>query len=76
MLLGRAVFSGRSWAFFIRIPFNWLVFLGGKKVMLWAVPVYVTSACLIGYSLLAVLRRTAENSSGTLSVTQAYCLIG
>ena len=35
------------WALLVRIPFNWLVFLSGKKVMLWAVPVYLSSAILI-----------------------------
>jgi len=50
------------WALLIRIPFNWLVFLAGKKVMLWAVPVYVTSACLIAYPLLAISRAAGKKS--------------
>ncbi len=38
------------WAFFIRIPFNWLVFLAGKKVMLWASPAYITALAIIAYA--------------------------
>ena len=45
------------WALFVRLPFNWLTFLAGKKVMVWAVPSYFTSACLIAYSPLAALRK-------------------
>ena len=31
------------WALIIRIPFNWLTFLSGKKVMVFALGVYLTS---------------------------------
>ena len=43
------------WALFIRIPFNWLTFLSGKKVMFWAIPVYATSLALIGRSFFLVI---------------------
>ena len=35
------------WALAVRIPFNWVVFLTGKKVMLYAVPLYVTAALML-----------------------------
>lgn len=35
------------WALIARIPFNWLVFLSGKQVVAYAIPIYLTSATLI-----------------------------
>ncbi len=35
------------WALVVRIPLNWIVFLAGKKVVAYAVPIYVTSACFL-----------------------------
>ena len=45
------------WALFCRIPFNWLIFLIGKKVMFWAVPGYLTAACLVGYLLFILIKK-------------------
>jgi len=45
------------WALVVRVPFNWLVFLAGKKVMLWDAPVYLTSAFLITYAVFTVFCR-------------------
>lgn len=36
------------WAAIARIPFNWIVFLSGKQVVAYAIPVYCTSAAFIG----------------------------
>ncbi len=35
------------WALIARIPFNWLVFLSGKQVVAYAIPLYVTSSILV-----------------------------
>ena len=40
------------WALLVRIPFNWLTFLSGKKVMLWAAPVYLTSSLILAKAIL------------------------
>jgi len=45
------------WALMVRIPFNWLIFLAGKKVMVWAIPVFVTSLIIIGRSFLFLVHR-------------------
>ena len=39
------------WALLIRIPFNWLSFLAGKKVVFWAIALYITSAVLIALAV-------------------------
>ncbi len=36
-----------AWALAIRIPINWIEFLAGKRVALYAIPLYLTSAALI-----------------------------
>jgi uncharacterized membrane protein len=48
------------WALVIRIPFNWLIFLSGKKVMVWAIPIFVTSLIIMGQSLLFLSSRIKQ----------------
>ncbi len=43
------------WALIIRIPFNWLSFLIGKKVMVWAIPAFATSLMILGRSFLFLI---------------------
>ena len=44
-----------AWAFFVKIPLNWIVFLAGKKVVAYAVPVYLTSVCFLLSALSSTL---------------------
>ena len=63
------------WALFVRIPFNWLTFLSGKKVMFWAIPIYLTSLILIGNSLLALINHIKKISTKKINKSTAVALI-
>lgn len=55
----------------IRIPLNWLVFLAGKKVVAYAVPIYLTSASLLALAATAALPGGLKKLAGRHSAPQA-----
>jgi hypothetical protein len=63
-----------SWPIYsllIRIPLNWLVFLAGKRVVAYAVPIYLTSASLLAMAASAVLPGVLQRLEGRPSVPPA-----
>ncbi len=61
------------WALIVRLPFNWLTFLIGKKLMLWAIPGYLTAGWLIGYFILLVFKK--KNQSLTLLLLVLWSIV-
>ncbi len=59
------------WALIARIPFNWLVFLAGKKVMVWALPAYITSSILLLSSLPSLFKYLKSARTKTLPALTA-----
>ena len=53
-----------TWAVFARIPFNWIVFLAGKRVVAYAIPLYFTSAA---FMISAALSQTPQAVRGLLA---------
>lgn len=61
------------WALIARIPFNWLVFLSGKQVVAYAIPIYITSAVLLAAaSPLARKLKSSTESSQHLSFCKQF----
>lgn len=60
------------WALIARIPFNWLVFLSGKQVVAYAIPIYITSAILLAAAspLARKLQSATENDRHLLFCKQ------
>lgn len=63
------------WALFIRIPFNWLTFLIGKKVFFFAFPLYITSALIIGPAIIPVIKEAKNIYSKRNQHIQAFLLL-
>jgi hypothetical protein len=63
------------WTFFglLRIVVNWIIFLAGKKVIVWwATPVYVTSFALLVFGLLASSRLRRYLTGPSLPLTGVW----
>ncbi|HEY9867981.1 MAG TPA: glycosyltransferase family 39 protein [Candidatus Obscuribacterales bacterium] len=63
-----------SWPIYsllIRLPLNWLVFLAGKKVVAYAVPIYLTSASLLALAATAILPGGLNRLAGRPSAPRA-----
>lgn len=49
-------------AFLARVPLNWIVFLAGKRVVAYAVPIYVTSFSFLALALMWTLPQSLRQS--------------
>lgn len=57
------------WAIIARVPFNWLVFLSGRQVVAYAVPIYITSAVFLTLSARAsVMPEKVREAGESLSL--------
>lgn len=61
------------YALFTRIPFNWIAFLAGKKVMVFAFPLYLTAALFIVFGIMALKLRTTSKTAWLF--VSAWCLV-
>jgi uncharacterized membrane protein len=60
------------YALFTRIPFNWIAFLAGKKVMVFAFPLYITSALFIIFGMMAAKMKATSKQAWIFVL--AWCL--
>lgn len=57
-----AVWWWPFWGLFVRLPLNWIFFLAGKRVMSFAIPIYVLSAAIIALGFKTLLKRRQGDS--------------
>lgn len=61
-------------ALFSSLPINWLCFLSGKKVVAWAIPIYLTSALMLFMSLVKTFTKSLKEDKSSLLFLWSWAL--